>query len=132
MYKYSRTSTRRLKECDRLIQEVFYEVVKHVDTTIITGYRSEEEQNEKYTSSLSKVKWPNSKHNSSPSRAIDASPYPIPENWDDRERFTLFAGYVLGIAASRGIRMRWGGDWDKDFEVRDNKFDDLVHFELID
>ena len=130
MYKYSETSTRRLKECDRLLQEIFYEVAKHIDTTIVTGYRSKEEQDEKYISGLSKVKWPNSKHNASPSRAIDAAPYPI--DWKDRERFTLFAGYVLGIAASRGIKLKWGGDWDKDFEVKDNNFDDLIHFELVD
>ncbi|KKK66847.1 hypothetical protein LCGC14_2959950, partial [marine sediment metagenome] len=25
----------------------------------------------------------------------------------------------------------WGGDWDLDWNVRDNVFDDLGHFELI-
>jgi peptidoglycan L-alanyl-D-glutamate endopeptidase CwlK len=36
---------------------------------------------------------------------------------------------VLGIAQSMGINLRWGGDWDKDWEVQDNKFDDFPHFE---
>jgi len=31
-----------------------------------------------------------------------------------------------------GIRLRWGGDWDGDTELDDNKFDDLPHFELDD
>jgi hypothetical protein len=29
------------------------------------------------------------------------------------------------------LKLRWGGDWDMDTEVKDNKFDDLVHFELV-
>ena len=28
------------------------------------------------------------------------------------------------------INLRWGGDWDQDTEVKDNRFDDLGHFEL--
>jgi hypothetical protein len=55
-------------------------------------------------------------------------PYPI--DWDDRERFHLFSGFVLGIARSMGIKLRWGGDWNMNFEVDDNNFDDFPHFEL--
>jgi len=29
-----------------------------------------------------------------------------------------------------GMKIRWGGDWDMDTQTKDNKFDDLVHFEL--
>jgi len=29
-----------------------------------------------------------------------------------------------------GLKIRWGGDWDMDTQTKDNKFDDLVHFEL--
>jgi peptidoglycan LD-endopeptidase CwlK len=29
------------------------------------------------------------------------------------------------------VTLRWGGDWSMDFEVRDNQFDDLVHFEIV-
>jgi len=28
------------------------------------------------------------------------------------------------------MKIRWGGDWDMDTQTKDNKFDDLVHFEL--
>jgi hypothetical protein len=31
-----------------------------------------------------------------------------------------------------GIELRWGGDWSMDFEVKDNRFDDLVHFEIVE
>ena len=69
------------------------------------------------------------RHNAKPSRAVDVAPYPI--DWNDRERFHLFAGFVLGIAYSMDISLRWGGDWNQNFEVDDNQFDDFPHFELI-
>ena len=76
----------------------------------------------------SKVKYPDGRHNKLPSLAVDVTPYPV--DWNDRERQTLFAGFVIGIARSMDINLRWGGDWDQDFEVQDNKFDDFPHFEI--
>ena len=38
--------------------------------------------------------------------------------------------YVLGIASQMGLNIRWGGDWNQDTKTKDNKFDDLVHFEI--
>ncbi len=78
----------------------------------------------------SKIRWPDGKHNTVPSSAVDVTPYPVV--WDDRERQTLFAGFVLATAKAMDIDLRWGGDWDRDTEVRDNTFDDLVHFEIVE
>ena len=36
----------------------------------------------------------------------------------------------MGIASQMGIDIIWGGDWDGDTDLKDNAFDDLVHFEL--
>ena len=79
---------------------------------------------------FSKLQYPKGKHNQYPSLAVDVAPYPI--DWKDRERFTYFAGFVMGIAASMGLTIRWGGDWDRDTELKDNNFDDLPHFEIKD
>ena len=38
----------------------------------------------------------------------------------------------MGIATQLGLSFRWGGDWDRDTEVNDNAFDDLVHYEIIE
>ena len=105
------------------------EVIKDFDCTIICGYRTKEQQEEAYQSGNSQVHYPHGHHNKKPSYAVDAAPYPI--DWNDRDRFHLFAGYVLGIASQMGTKIRWGGDWDSDKELKDNKFDDLVHFELV-
>ena len=50
--------------------------------------------------------------------------------WLDTKSFYHFAGFVLGIAASMGFELRWGGDWDMDNDLHDQSFMDLVHFEI--
>ena len=93
------------------------------------GHRNQEDQEEMYEQGRSQLRYPKSKHNSLPSKAVDVAPYPI--DWNDRERFTLFAGFVLGTAETMGVKLRWGGDWNRNWETADNSFDDLVHFELV-
>jgi len=58
-------------------------------------------------------------------------------DWGDRERQTLFAGFVLGIARGLGIKIRWGGDWDQDWDREGDPtadphqtFNDWPHWEL--
>ena len=128
MAKFGKTSKKKLATCHEDLQKVFNEVIKHVDCSVIEGYRNEERQNRLFSEKKTKVRYPNGRHNSNPSRAVDVVPYPI--DWNDRERFHLFAGFVLGIAKSMGIVLRWGGDWNMNFEVDDNNFDDFPHFEL--
>jgi peptidoglycan L-alanyl-D-glutamate endopeptidase CwlK len=41
-------------------------------------------------------------------------------------------GMLRGIGQSMGLKIRWGGDWDSDGDINDNKFDDLVHVEIKD
>jgi peptidoglycan L-alanyl-D-glutamate endopeptidase CwlK len=135
MPTFSNKSRDRLNTCDPRLQEVFNWVVEDYDCTIIEGHRSPERQQELYDQGKSKVRFGN--HNYSPSRAVDVAPWPIPDdwgdhNWKERAKFYHFAGYVKGIAESVGVRLRWGGDWDRDKDFDDQTFDDLVHFELED
>ncbi len=104
-------------------------VVQYFDCTILEGHRGEERQNFLEESGQSKVRYPDGKHNSTPSNAVDVAPYPI--DWEDRERFVLFAGFVLGVARAQGIKLRWGGDWSMDWTTKDNTFFDGPHFELL-
>ena len=128
MPKFGKKSRERLATCDTRLQEVFNEVIKYVDCSILEGHRDKERQNQLYIEGKTKVKYPNGRHNSIVSNAVDVTPYPV--DWADRERQTLFAGFVIGIARSMGITLRWGGDWDMDFQVMDNRFDDFPHFEV--
>ena len=129
MFKFGKRSRKHLETCDKRLQDIFNEVIKYVDCSVICGYRNEEDQNKAFIEKRTKLKFPNGRHNSLPSNAIDVVPYPI--DWKDRERMTLFAGFVKGIAKGKfNIDLRWGGDWDSDFQVQDNKFDDFPHFEI--
>ena len=135
MPRYSTRSKKRLATCDDRLQKVFNEVIKHVDCSILEGYRNKERQNKLYDEKRTKVKYPNGRHNSSPSKAVDVTPYPV--DWEDRERQTLFAGFVIGIARNMGLKIRWGGNWDMykengKWEVADNRFDDFPHFEIYE
>ena len=129
MPKFGRRSRERLATCHEDLQDLMNEVIKYVDCSVLEGHRSGERQDKLYEEGKTTVKFPNGRHNANPSNAVDVVPYPV--DWDDRERFHLFAGFVLGLAQSMEINIRWGGDWNKNFEVDDNKFDDFPHFELI-
>jgi len=118
-----------LRECHPDLINVFESVAVDVPCKVTEGFRDEDAQNALFEKGLSHLTFPNSRHNKRPSEAVDA--YPTPIDWKDRERFVLFAGFVLGVAATKGIKLKWGGDWNMDFQVRDNNFDDLGHFELI-
>lgn len=132
--KYSKISKSRLGEAHKDLQVVFKEVLKHFDHSIICGHRGEQEQDTAFESGFSKVKFPNSKHNQLPSMAVDAVPFPI--DWNDTKRMIHFAGYVMATAKmfkDKGLithDFRWGGDWDRDTDLKDNVFQDYPHFEL--
>ena len=130
MPRFGKKSKEQLDTCNEKLRRVFNEVIKTVDCSVLEGHRSEDRQNALYKEGKTKVKYPHGRHNEFLSRAVDVVPYPI--DWDDRERFHLFAGFVLGTAKQMGIKLRWGGDWNINWFVDDNKFDDFPHFELID
>lgn len=116
------------------LQRVLTEAIKYFDFSILEGFRDEEAQNRAYAKGLSKVRWPLGKHNSNPSHAVDIAPYPI--DWSDErkatERFVLLAGVILCLAAQMNITIRWGGDWNRNNDTRDEKgFRDYPHFELV-
>jgi len=152
MPSYSRTSRRRLDTATAYLQNLFGFIVRFYDNTIIEGHRTQSRQDELYnaTPPRTKVRWPNSKHNRSPSHAVDSAPWfpgrgipwpRPPRDWNNAgERaayikalcqFYHYGGFVEGVAAGKGQprRIRWGGDWDRDHDVTDQVFNDLVHFE---
>lgn len=129
MPSFSDKSLERLSQCDKRLQVLFNEVVLHWDCSVMVGFRDADTQNEAFRNGLSKQKWPDSKHNQQPSMACDVAPYPI--DFRDTARFYYFAGFVMGTAKSLGIKLRWGGDFSMDNQVKDERFLDLVHFELV-
>ena len=126
MYKFGKRSKERLKGVDHRLIKVLDELIKVMDVTIIEGLRSEERQKELLEKGATKVKY--SRHMEG--KAVDLAPYPI--DWENRDGFHYMGGMIRGIAHQLGLKIRWGGDWDSDGDVKDNGFDDLVHIEIRD
>lgn len=135
MPKFSQDSFSKLSTCHMDLQTLFYEVIKNFDCQVLEGHRGQAEQEAAVAAGNSKLHYPNGKHNSIPSNAVDVSPYPV--DWNNTKRFYWFAGYVMGIAQKLKDdgkithAIRYGGDWDGDKNIDNQSFNDLVHFELI-
>lgn len=134
MPSFGSASRQRRETLDPRLQELVDEAIRIFDFTIVCGHRNEEDQEKAFSEGKSKLHWPDSKHNSSPSKAVDLAPYD-PElkriDWNNRDRFIMLAGIIMGVAQQKNISIRWGGDWDSDTFMRDHTFHDLPHFELV-
>jgi hypothetical protein len=124
MASFGKSSKEKLATCDPRLQEILNEVIKIRDISILCGHRGEEEQNKAFNGGNSKLKFPQSKHNSQPSKAVDIAPYDKGIDWENREKFFELAGIVKAIAHTKGIKIRWGGDF--------TSFFDGPHYELVD
>ena len=141
MYNFGNTSQQRLDTTHIDIQAICNEVIQYIDFSILEGTRTLEKQQEYFTDGKSKLDGINrkSKHQSFPSLAVDVAPYPIDfkNQSKARARFYFLAGYffqasqTLFDAGEITHKLRWGGNWDNDFDFEDQTFDDLPHFELV-
>lgn len=125
-YKYGTTSRQRLDTCHPDLQYLCNELIKHRDVSILCGHRNEQDQNKAFAKDASTLRYPDSKHNKTPSLAVDMAPYHTDHphiHWDDFREFEEFSGFVKGVAATLGITITWGGDW--------HSFRDYPHWELM-
>lgn len=134
MPHFSKTSKKRLATCEQDLQTLFNYVIRYFDCKIICGERTKKAQEKAFNEGFSKVHYPNSKHNRSPSMAVDVVPYPV--EWKNTKRMKFFAGYVLGIAQRMfndgeiNHKVISGLDWDADTILKDTTFKDHPHFQL--
>lgn len=78
MPKFSAKSLSKLKTCHPLLQEICHELIKTYDFSVNCGHRGKAEQDKAVRDGASKAKWPTSRHNKTPSLAVDIYPYPFP------------------------------------------------------
>lgn len=142
---FGKKSKDKLATAHPKLQLVMNEAIKVYDFTVLYGQRTAEEQFELYkqgrqlqsdgtwkkvgstvTELDGKIK--KSKHNYSPSLAVDIAPYPI--DWNNIQRFKDMAKVVLQCAKNLNIKVIWGADWDMDGNIEEHKFKDFPHFEL--
>lgn len=128
---YSESSKRKLYSVHPDLRKVFEKASESWPHSIIYGARTKEEQAKLVELGFSKTM--NSKHLIQPSgysHAVDAMPDTV--DWKDREKALYFAGFILGIANMMSVKVRHGGDWNKNRQVSDESFFDVAHFELED
>ena len=134
MPHFSKTSRERLESCDPELQILFNYVIRYFDCSILCGERFEAEQNKAFADEFSTVQYPNSKHNSSPSEAVDAIPYPV--EWENVNRMRYFIGFVKGVAqmlkeyGTMDKEITTGLDWNDNTFLKDQRFNDFPHFEV--
>lgn len=109
MPKLSARSERNLASVHPDLVRVFRKVAETEPIEVLCGHRPKEEQDRVYREGRSRVRWPNSRHNSLPSQAVDVVPLPI--DWSDLGPFRRLAKHVKEIAALMGVPIEWGGDW---------------------
>lgn len=132
MPSYSNGSIVKLSTCHPDLQRIMNEVIKHVDIAITCGHRDEEDQEQAFREGKSHVRFPNSKHNSKPSRAVDFVPFILGKPvWNNKDLICGIAFFIKGIAAGMGIKVRLGADWNGDFDTTTDNFLDAFHVELV-
>lgn len=134
MPMFGHASIAQLGTCDERLQRILHEAIQHVDFTVIEGHRGKAKQHAAFLAGNSQLDWPLGKHNAIPSRAVDIAPYPI--DWSNKTtalaRFTFVAGVIKVIADQQGIKIRFGWDWNRNLDPRDERFLDWGHCELVD
>ena len=128
--RWSYSSQIKLEQLDIRLRGIVNKVRDKRDISIITGHRGEKEQDLMVRLGRSKVAWPDGKHNTLPSKAVDVQPYPYIEDTLEND-LSYIAGLFIAYADIEGVHIRWGGDWDKDGETHDQDWDDMFHFEIV-
>ncbi len=128
MPKFSKRSLDSLATVDLRLRSILEEAIQYMDFIVLEGHRDKAAQDAAVATGKSKTPWPTSKHNSLPSKAVDIAPFPL--NWNDPQGFAYLAGFIRGLAAARGLRLRWGGDFNRNNDLHDQSFTDLPHLEI--
>lgn len=139
-YHYGTKSNAKLDTCHPILANVMRRSLERspYDITIIHGHRGDIIQNSLFDSGLSKLRYPDSKHNKENnegepcSEAIDFAPWVLNRiDWNDKLIFCVVAGIIMSSADELGVEIRWGGDWDGDGSSMDQSFMDIGHVEII-
>jgi hypothetical protein len=113
------------------------EIAPH-DFMIVCGHRGREAQDAAFLAGTSEKRWPNSRHNTQPSPAVDVAPWLIDSEtgkgripWRDEGAFYELSGLIKTAAKMVHVRVRGGSDWDGDGLTEDQGFHDIGHFEEL-
>jgi hypothetical protein len=121
MPSFGTNSKKQLATLDPLLQDVLNLAIEKYDFAVVQGHRDMEDQNTQFNEGDSQLRWPNSKHNSHPSMAVDIIPWPT--QYEDIHEFFVMATHIYAAAQKLGVLINWGGHW--------RTLKDYPHFEII-
>ena len=133
-YPWGARSVSRLQTCHLLLVTLFTRVIRRpdlpLDLSVLCGHRTREEQDAAVARGASRLRWPKSKHNRTPSHAVDVAPFvggAVSWAWPHYHavapaiRAEWAAMQAEGLVPA-GVGLVWGGDWQS--------FPDGPHWEL--
>ncbi len=82
---FSARSLARLETCHADLQTVCRELIRQYDFCVLEGHRGPVAQQAAFEMGKSRLQYPHSAHNKTPSLAVDIAPYPV--DWNDISRF---------------------------------------------
>ena len=137
MYELSKSSKEKLETCDKRLIFIVLSAIKisKIDFGVSCGHRSIEEQRKLFNEGKSRVDGVKAKgkHNFYPSKAVDLFAYVDGSISYEIADLSYIAGIIDAVANQLGYKVRWGGNWDGDGVImRDQNFNDLPHFEIVD
>ena len=121
-YRFSSRSLERLRTCHAdlvlLMTEALADPDCPSDISVLEGVRNQADQDAAFAAGSSTLRWPQSRHNSTPSMAVDVAPYvnggitwdwqyyyPLAEHVEQVWNRLFVAGDLTGDFA-----LTWGGD----------------------
>lgn len=119
-YPYGKKSLKERETLHPDLQKVVDETAEEINCTLLCGHRNQKDQDAAFAKGNSKLKWPDSRHNTWPSEAVDIVPYPL--DWKNIKAFKQLAEKVKEAAGKVNVEIEWGGDW--------KNFRDYPHYQL--
>lgn len=121
MPKFSARSLELLKSAHPDLQALANKAIEIMDFVVLETHRDEARQTQAFNSGRSRTPYPQSAHNSVPSRAFDFAPYPV--SFSNTKPYYRLIGVLTACAHQLGIQVRFGADF--------KNFADLGHVELV-
>jgi len=119
----------RLMKAHPDLRRLIEKVAETWDLVVLEVARTPERQAELFAQGKSKTL--QSKHLIQAdgfAHAVDLAPMPV--DWNDLSRWSYFGGFCVATAIRLGLPVLWGGDWNRNTQVKDQTFNDLDHLEL--
>ena len=132
-YAWGQSSLANLGTAHPLLQTLGHRVIKRADLPrdlrVLFGHRNKADQDKAFASGASKLRWPNSKHNSTPALAVDIVPLEggqVSWDWAHYHQIAPIIKDEWAKMQAEGLTgaavLTWGGDW--------RSFKDGPHWEL--